>query len=233
MRWPFGFTALYSLNMNWAYIIIGGATVEIALLMLVYHLTARRSDSVVKGLEGHNKWLKEQLEQAQNNAPDILVERLSKVVAQYKKELEQLSHDYEANQAAREELKIKLERAQELIGDLEYYKEQFACPHCGAELTTLAGEDEEYRAYSCGYTSGPEGNYPCPFDPEFPKLEDYEFEIRKTASGKVFCNPKAKNRNAYKLSLQGQSGETEQEAREKIIKNYQRFLPKRLQQHSL
>ncbi|HEX5701848.1 MAG TPA: hypothetical protein VFX97_01360 [Pyrinomonadaceae bacterium] len=218
----------YTATVNWSYIIIGGAGLQIALLTLVYTLTARRSDGAIKALEAHNKWLKEQLDQANNNAPDVLVERQKKRIEQYKEELEQLSNDYEANKALIEVKVAELERAEELLGELEYYKDQFACPTCGAELTTLAGEEEEVRAYACGSTSSPNGEYPCPYDPEFPRLEDYNREVRQLASGKFFCNPKAKNKNAYKLTLQPQGGETEEEAKQKIANNYQRLLPKNL-----
>src|SRR5205807_284404 len=125
----------------------------------------RRSDGTIKALETHNKWLKDQLDEANNNAPDILVERQKKRIEQYKAELEQLSNDYEANKALIEQKVAELERAEELLGELEYYKDQFACPSCGAELITLAGEEEELRAYSCGNSSGPNGTYPCPHDP--------------------------------------------------------------------
>ena len=213
--------------MNWPYIIIGGAAAQIALLMLVYHLTARRSDGTIKALETHNNWLKEQLDQANNNAPDILVERQKKRIEQYKEELEQLSKDYEANKVVIEQKAGELERAEELLGELEYYKDQFACPICGAELTTLAGDEEEVRVYACGSTSSPNGDYPCPYDPEFPRLEDYTLEVLQTAAGKFFCKPIAKNKNAHKLTLQAQSGATEEEAKQKIAINYQRLLPKK------
>lgn len=214
-------------------------------LFVLYRLLVEQKEATIQLLKEKNQWLEQQLAQAKDTRPDVLAERLSKRNALQKEELEQLSKEFEANHVTQEkvkakeeelattlsniaELKSQLERAEEVLGELEYYKDQFGCPSCGAELTTLAGQEEEYRAYSCGRTSGPNGDYPCPYDPEFPKFEDYELEIRQLASGKFFCNPKAKNKNAYKLSLQGQPGETAEEAKQKIKTNYERFLPKRL-----
>jgi hypothetical protein len=214
--------------MNWPYTIIGGAGVQIALLTLVYTLTARRSDATIKALEAHNKWLKEQLDHASANAPDIVVERQKKRVEQYKEELEQLSKDYEANKILIQQKQKELERAEELLDELEYFKEEFGCPTCGAKLTTLAGDEVEFRDYACGKTSSQDMDYPCPHDPEFPKFDDYNFEVREAASGKFFCHPKPKNRNAYKLTLQPQSGTTAEEAIQKIRTNYERLVPKNL-----
>lgn len=212
--------------MNWAiYLTTVGLVLTTA--GVLHQLLIKKKDATIETLTEKNKWLQEQLDQANNNAPDILVERQKKRIEQYKEELEQLSKDYEANKVLIEEKVTELERAEELLGELEYYKDQFACPICGAELTTLAGDDEEVRAYACGNTSSPNGVYPCPYDPEFPKLEDYTLEILQIAAGKFFCKPIPKNKNAHKLTLQAQAGETEEETRRRIANNYQRLLPKK------
>jgi hypothetical protein len=206
--------------MNWAYIIIGGAAAEISLLMLIYHLTARRSDGAIKALESHNKWLKEQLEQANDNAPDIVVERQKRRVEQYREELEQLSKDYEANTILIQQKERDLEHAQKLLSELEYYREQFGCPYCGAELTILGGGEEDLRVFACGYVTGLAEN-PCPYDPEFPKLEEYELQTKYDQNqGLWFCFPKEKTKNAKKLSLDNRFGKTEEEAKQRVVEEY-------------
>ena len=220
--------------MNWGYLITGCAVV-IALLGLVYQLAVRRSDATIKALEAHNKWLKEQVEQAEKNAPDVLAERLSKRVVFQKEELEQLAKDYEVNRSLILQKEDELARAEELIGELEYFKEQFGCPYCGAELTSLGGDEEEFRAYSCGYSSG-YYQHSCPKDPDFPILEDYELETKQDAGGTWFCYPKAKSGKAYKLELDYQSGRTEEEARQKVVKRYEyhaRNVPERIRSNIL
>jgi len=52
-----------------------------------------------------------------------LAERLTKRVAFQKEELERLSGDYEANQNLIKQKQEELGRAEELIGELEYYRE--------------------------------------------------------------------------------------------------------------
>lgn len=227
--------------MNWAYI-IGGASLTLGVLALLFKLVLDRKDATIQNQNTNIDWLQQRLRDAEGNSPDATAQRLLKRIAILEKDIEILSEDQAKNEqtirekideltTANEELqtlKDQIERANEVLEEATYFKEQFGCPTCGAELTTLAPEEEEVRAYACGNTSSPNGEYPCPYDPEFPKLEDYHLEVRQLSSGKFFCNPKAKNRNAHKLTLQPQAGETEEEAKQKIADNYQRLLPKNL-----
>lgn len=225
-------------------IVLTVAGLVVALIIWLHNVLVKRKEAIIESLKEDVGRYKLQLDEAKNASPDILAERYKKKIDRYESELQELMAEGETKNAEIHEKADALEReranvailteqmqkASQILEDAEYYKEQFSCPHCGAELTTLAGDEEEYREYHCGNRSGPNGTYPCPEDPEFPKLEDYEFETRQLSSGKFFCNPKAKNRNAYKLSLQPQSGATEAEAKQNIIKNYERSLPERLRQ---
>jgi len=227
--------------MNWGYILTG-AGLLLAFLGLVFKLVIDRKEATIQKLNTDFTSLQRQLSEAKENSPDARAGRLLKKIGILDKDIELLSQDHAKNEQALsekveelektnqelEKLKVEIERANELLEEASYYKEQFACPWCSGEVTEIFGDDEEYRSYNCGYSYGPNGNYPCPYDPEYPKIEDYALEIRKLGSDKFFCVPKAKNKNAHKLSLQPQGGSTEDEAKQKIIDNYNRLLPKRL-----
>lgn len=228
--------------MNWTYIIIAGSGVTVALLALIFQLRIRHKDVIVRGkdatietLTEKNKWLQEQLDLAKEDSPDVVAERLSKRVTLLEDEIERLSEDQDKNEAlikskeaeldkAKEEvgdLKSQIETAYEILGELEYFKEQFGCPYCGSELTTLAGDEEEYRSYSCGYIDSASRSSPCPHDPDFPKLEDYELDTQFNERTNLwYCFPKAKKANAKKLELGPQWGHTEQEAKERVINSH-------------
>ncbi len=66
---------------------------------------------------------------------------------------------------------------QEQIDDLSARLEPFECPTCGAPLVGMHEYDHDYGSdvieiFECGYESG--GRHPCPSDPAFPRLRDYE-----------------------------------------------------------
>ena len=232
--------------MNWAYI-IGGASLTVGVLALLFKLVLDRKDATIQNLNTNVGWLQQRLKDAEDNSPDATAERLLKKITVLEKDIEILSEDQAKNEqtiiekideltTTNEELqtlKEQIERANQLLEEATYYKEQFGCPICGAELTTLAGEEEEVRAYACGNSSSPNGEYPCPYDPEFPKLEDYELQIKSLTSNRFMCSPKPKNRNACKLTLQPQVGDSEEEAKQKIRSNFERLLPKTLKQTRL
>jgi hypothetical protein len=171
--------------MNWAYI-IGGGSLTLGFLGLMFKLVIDRKDATIQNQTTHIGWLQQQLQDAQDNSPDATAERLLKKITVLETDIEILSTDQIKNEqtilekineltTANEELqtlKDQIERANELLEETTYYKEQFSCPTCGAEVTTIAGEDVEYRDYACGSSSGPNGQHPCPHDPEFPKFED-------------------------------------------------------------
>ena len=226
--------------MNWAYI-IGGGSLALGVLALMFKLVIDRKDATIQSQNTNIAWLQQRLKDAEDNSPDATAERLLKRITVLEKDIDILSQDKTINEqtilektnelnTTNEELQTlrgQIERANELLEEATYYKDEFSCPTCGAEVTTIAGEDVEFRVYACGSSNGPDRQYPCPYDPEFPKFEDYNLEVRKLPSGKFFCNPKPKNKNAYKLTLQPQAGATEEEAKQKIKTNFERLLPKK------
>lgn len=229
--------------MNWGYV-FAGAGLLLAFLGLLFKLVLDRKEATIQKLNTDISSLQRQLSEAKDNAPDARAERLLKKIGILEKDIELLSKDHAKNEQALvekveelektnqelENLKQQVERTNELLDEASYYKEQFGCPVCGAELTTLAGEDVEVRVYACGNTSGPEQDYPCPYDPEFPTLDDYTLEVKTISPNRVMCRPKPKTKNGYKLTLQPQFADTEEEAKQKIITNYERSLPKKFKQ---
>lgn len=220
--------------MNWAYI-IGGASFTLGVLALLFKLVLDRKEATIQKLNTDISSLQRQLSEAKDNTPDARAERLLKKIGILDKDIELLSKDYAKNEQELiqkveelektnqelENLKKQVERTNELLDEASYYKEQFACPHCGAEVTTIAGEDEEVRFYSCGLAWGPSYNHPCPHDPDFPKLEEYELVTRQNAPDIWWCSPKPKTKMARMLTLDSKTGKTEEEARQNVMKDYQ------------
>lgn len=227
--------------MNWSYL-IGGSAAILALLGLVYQLATRRSDATIKTLEAQTNWLEQQLEKAMQDAkkqsPDILADRLSRRVKQLDRELLTLSEEFDTHrgekrdQIARkeeelartkveiEDLKTNMERAEGLLDDLEYLKEQFACPYCGAEITTLAHDDEaDITVYACGRSLG-RYNVPCPEDPKFPVLDDYEISCVEL-TGLWHCVANAITENGRKLDLPIGTGDTPEQAKSALTRTYE------------
>ncbi len=208
---------------------------------ILHRTLISRKQATIDTLTEQNSWLEKQLAVAKENSPDILAERLAKRVTLLQDEISRLSEDQNRNEkliaekeselsetkALINDLTVQIASAQGTIDDLGYFKEQFGCPVCGSELTILAGEEEEFRAYACGNTSGPNGDSPCPHDPKFPKFEDYELSFKQVAGNAFFCKAKPKNKNASRLTLKTQFGRTKDEAQHKLLEHYQGFLPQK------
>ena len=118
-----------------------------------------------------------------------------------------------------EELQAKLEEAKERL-------KQFHCPYCGAALSAsgpvpLSEHDEGYfETFECGYsrTDGFEQRL-CPADPKFPTLEEFELKTVQRGNG-WFCIAAPKTANARKIDLLSEDGNTEEEAKQRVIKRY-------------
>lgn len=232
--------------MNWA-IYLTTVGLIIAVAGFLHQLLIKKKDATIETLTENNRWLERQLAAAKENSPDVLAERLSKRVTLLQAEIERLSEDQNKNELLIKhkeeelastkteiaELQVQIAKAEGVLDELEYLKEQFACPYCGAELTTLGGDDVEVRAYACGYTTGYHDS-PCPHDPDLPKFEEYELETKYDEKRKLwFCYPKEKTKNAHKLSLDNRFGKTEEEAMHRVLdeyKHYVRQVPKERQQ---
>jgi hypothetical protein len=124
----------------------------------------------------------------------------------------------------------------EVHGELEHAKEQlgeYSCSFCQAPIifqgsVPLSDQVDGYAvAYACGrYETDGSGNQPCPSDPKFPKLEDYELKFEEhpcEPTWKWFCFAIGKTPMARQVSLGRGLGQSIEEARERIIEEYKRF----------
>src|SRR5205823_1606943 len=101
--------------------------------------------------------------------------------------------------------------------------DEFSCPNCGASLISL---DDEYQAfyklYECGYAIGDLHNHPCPYDPDSPKFEDYELEIKQVRGrSEWWCTAKPKTEKAGKLELDTTRGDTPEQAKARMAERYE------------
>jgi hypothetical protein len=104
-----------------------------------------------------------------------------------------------------------LRKVEGLEEDLDLTRDalsQYLCPYCGAGLGS-------FGVFACGYPEKP-----CPSDPEFPKLEDFELKLRQDSYGEWICEAKGKTPNARRVGLGSQPGRTEDEARQRVIDRY-------------
>jgi TIR domain len=137
------------------------------------------------------------------------------------------------------ELRDEIERR--IKDELEFTKEklsQFQCPFCRAPVVEqnqvpLDPAEKVWdtrEAYECGYeVLAGQTQHPCPSDPSFPKLEDFEFEMQhdlKEPTFKWSCWPKPKTRMARLLSLGRELGRTEDEAKQRAVQRYESYAKK-------
>lgn len=114
----------------------------------------------------------------------------------------------------------------------EYFRavaSEFTCPHCGAEFLERAGGDIVYESYACGYIIQDVCQRPCPFDPAFPRLEDYRLELHECGSGPEkswFCIPFPTTEAAKRLRLSSASGTTKEQAQQALQEQYNRYSKK-------
>jgi len=141
---------------------------------------------------------------------------------------------YNAHTRADLEKMLPSQDIQDLQDELEYVKAElssYQCPYCDAPLTerTYLPKDPELEgaevaeSFACGYTAF-DGNmkYPCPEDERFPKLDEYEIQIKENPLERLryqaFLIPKTDN--ARRLFFDPQMGHTEEEAKQRIIDMY-------------
>jgi len=182
----------------------------ISALFVLYRLLVKQKDSTIELLREKNQWLSDQLRLLQQTNPDILLERKEKRLLSMERELKTLNEDVETNAAL---IRAKEQEHTNLMEEISILKSRIdECPHCGAELTALSVDDEELRVYGCGYSTGLR-EHPCPFDPDFPTLDDYELRTKHFPERKMWlCFPEPKTEMAEKLKLDIMKGRSEGEA---------------------
>jgi myosin heavy subunit len=202
----------------------------LAILGLLHQLIIKKKDATIEGQDKEIARLQRLLTEAKESSPDILAERYKKKLDRQEAEMTELLTERETDNAlikkketqmtiTREEianLQKQMEEAQRLLEEYEYFKDQFSCEHCGAELIRMADYDEMSDiAFACGNSF----SSPCPYDPEFPTLDEYELTMR-TNRGTWYCQANPRTKNARKLRLQSTWGDTEEQAKQRMEERY-------------
>jgi hypothetical protein len=111
---------------------------------------------------------------------------------------------------------------------------QFQCPFCSAPVvgqSSIPLDPEQkvwdtYEVFACGFEAvGGHTDRPCPADPKFPKLQEFDLEFFEEAQESVWQwmgYAKPKTRMAKLLHLSPVHGRTREEARDKLLEEYQR-----------
>ena len=116
--------------------------------------------------------------------------------------------------------------------DLRQQIAEFQCPYCGAALSKRVDVpiDQEgdrwsvVETYECGFENlGEEVRHPCPSDPRFPSLDDYDLTCKRTSNQSDCpwrCDALPKTKMARKVSLCPGFGKSEAEAKQKVVATY-------------
>lgn len=140
-----------------------------------------------------------------------------------------------ANGQAIVELQREIEHMREELETAHEELSEFQCPFCQAplaeRLSAPADPSQDHwdlrEIYDCGYQSF--GGYiesPCPSDPNFPNLEDYELQFHHNPKEPHFkwqCLAVPKTDMARRLSFSLGLGVTKEEAERFIREEYQRY----------
>ena len=138
---------------------------------------------------------------------------------------------YDAHPRAELEKLASGEAIRELQDEIEELRSQIAeyqCPYCGSEMVSRQYiEYDEHSSgvveiFECGYSTGGWQERPCPFDPKFPKLEDYDLQITRQQDDvyRYACHPIPKTDMARRVHLPMGMGRTKDEAREYVVEHY-------------
>ncbi len=131
------------------------------------------------------------------------------------------------------DLRAELEEVQNELEHTKQLLEEYSCPVCRAPITSqdynVPLSDDVYGyvvTYACGRcdTDG-HGASPCPSDPKFPKLEEYELRFQEHPSESTWkwhCFAVGKTPMAKQVSIGYAMGQTKEEALKHINENYER-----------
>ncbi len=121
----------------------------------------------------------------------------------------------------------------DLLHDAEERLREYHCPFCKSPLSSRGSvelsEDDSgtFEAFECGYSHiDGEMKQPCPSDPKFPRLDDYEFAYRELVGDshwKWECIATGKTNEARQLFLNRGLGRTKEEARQNVEEWYWRY----------
>lgn len=131
------------------------------------------------------------------------------------------------------DIRAELEILREELDSTKEVLKEYTCAFCGAPIDGQGcvplseSVDGYYVSYACGrYETDGCGSRPCPSDPKFPKLEDYVLtftEHPQESRLKWSCQASPKTLYARQVSLSLGLGETKEEARQRVVEEYQRL----------
>jgi len=116
----------------------------------------------------------------------------------------------------------KIQALEERLERVEEERAQFHCPHCDAEISGITGQDfpehhayVTYETFGCGrVTADGWEESPCPYGPNWPHLDEFEFAVREQG-GLFVCYPMPKTDRARRVrATTGEVGRTKEEAEE-------------------
>ena len=140
-----------------------------------------------------------------------------------------------ASGAALTDLQREIDRVRDELAAAREELSEYRCTFCGAPLTERMGapadpaeQDWDLREiYACGYQSfGGFKERPCPSDPEFPKLEDYDLHWQHNPEEPYFkwqCYALPKTSMARRLWLGMGLGESKEAAERHVRDTYVRY----------
>jgi transcriptional regulator with XRE-family HTH domain len=109
---------------------------------------------------------------------------------------------------------------------LREFEADFLCPTCGALLAERSFVDHEYgdveiEVFECGLMRGWKDR-PCPKDPQFPRIEDYELQHSQDGEDRWHCFGLGKTEQARSVEFSPGFGSTKAEAEHRLRHNYVR-----------
>jgi hypothetical protein len=132
-----------------------------------------------------------------------------------------------------EELQMELAALRERVSDI-------ICPTCGAPVVERILSSDysdpnqiDVETFECGYVRGSYYPQACPHDPAFPEFSDYELLCKEVSPGQWFCRAVPKTLRAELHYLGAAEGSSEDEARTRLIENYNGAAPSRKHVHKL
>lgn len=137
------------------------------------------------------------------------------------------------------ELQAEIERTRQELEAAREALAQFRCPYCSAPLAERISAPADplqkhwdlREIFECGYQSfGGLIEQPCPADPGFPTLEDYELQFHESPEEPDYkwrCYARPKTDMARRLSLSVGIGRTRGEAAQRVREAYDRYARQR------
>lgn len=149
---------------------------------------------------------------------------------QPRKELERI-----ASGEAMQDLQKEIDRTRKELEETRKELAEYRCPYCAAPVsarTHVPLDDAEKHwdireEFECGYqTIGGYIERPCPSDPKFPKLSDYElhfFNAPKESRWTWQCYAMGKTDMAQRLQIPPGHGTTREEAERSLREHYDQY----------